>query len=128
MSEETTSEKACYLPRFLVRQGYKGWMVYDRERKGPAMVGTNPAVDLTKERADKIERTLTAECAQKRGSSQYRVDSPPNGPAPTDLGKAARPPDRGLGAKVRGTYSDYSRAAPESEHAEGLPKIDKPLW
>ena len=46
--------------RFLVRQGSKGWMVYDRERKGPAMLGTNPAVNLTKERAVQIEWTLTA--------------------------------------------------------------------
>jgi hypothetical protein len=61
MKEETTSKKASYLPRFLVRQGCKGWMVYDRERKGPAMVGTNPAVSLTKERAVEIERMLIAD-------------------------------------------------------------------
>jgi hypothetical protein len=35
-------------------------MVYDRERKGPAMVGTNPAVNLTKEHAAQIERMLLA--------------------------------------------------------------------
>jgi len=35
--------------RSLVREGCKGWMVYDRERKGPA---TNPAVNLTRERAN----------------------------------------------------------------------------
>jgi hypothetical protein len=64
MREETTSEKTSYLPRFLVRQGYKGWMVYDRERKGPAMVGTNPAVNLTKERAVEIERMLIAKIAK----------------------------------------------------------------
>jgi len=51
-------------PRFLVRQGSKGWMVYDRERKGPALVGTNPAVDLTKERAVEIERKLMAKTAK----------------------------------------------------------------
>ena len=32
--------------RFLVRKGCKGWMVYDRQRKGPAMAGTDPAVNL----------------------------------------------------------------------------------
>lgn len=53
-------------PRFLVRQGFKGWMVYDRERKGPAMVGTKPMVDLTKEQASQIERKLTAEWKSKR--------------------------------------------------------------
>jgi hypothetical protein len=45
-------------PRFLVRQGCKGWMVYDRQRKGPALVGTNPAANLTKEEADRIQRSL----------------------------------------------------------------------
>jgi hypothetical protein len=35
-------------------------MVYDRQRKGPALVGTNPAVNLTKEQANHIERTLVA--------------------------------------------------------------------
>jgi hypothetical protein len=55
------SEKTFHPSRFLVRQGYKGWMVYDRERKGPALIGTNPATDLTKEDADKIERRLRAE-------------------------------------------------------------------
>ena len=44
--------------RFLVRQGCKGWMVYDRQRKGPALVGTNPAVDLTWERANNIRQIL----------------------------------------------------------------------
>ena len=46
--------------RFFVRQGSKGWIVYDRERKGPAMVGTNPAINLTKEKAVQIEQTLVA--------------------------------------------------------------------
>jgi hypothetical protein len=54
-------DKASPPSRFLVRQGGKGWMVYDRHRKGPAMVGTRLAVNLTKEQADHIERTLTAE-------------------------------------------------------------------
>ena len=48
-------------PRFLVRQGSKGWMVYDRQRKGPALVGTNPAVNLTRERANHIAQSLTGE-------------------------------------------------------------------
>jgi hypothetical protein len=47
--------------RFFVRQGSNGWMVYDRERKGPAMVGTDPAVNLTKERAVQLEQTLAKE-------------------------------------------------------------------
>jgi hypothetical protein len=52
--------KAHTAPRFLVRQGSKGWMVYDRQRKGPALVGTNPAVNLTKEKAERIQRSLDA--------------------------------------------------------------------
>jgi hypothetical protein len=55
-------------PRFLVRQGSKGWMVYDRQRKAPAMVGTRPVVNLTKEQADEIERKLTAETEGKRSN------------------------------------------------------------
>lgn len=53
-------DKAFPPSRFLVRQGAKGWMVYDRQRKGPAMVGTSLAVNLTKQQADQIERTLMA--------------------------------------------------------------------
>jgi hypothetical protein len=47
--------------RFLVRQGSNGWMVYDRQRKGPAMIGSNlePVVNLTKEGAVRIQRSLT---------------------------------------------------------------------
>jgi hypothetical protein len=62
------SDKASTQPRFLVRQGSKGWMVYDRHRKGPALVGTNPAVNLTKEQADQIERTLTNASQRKRST------------------------------------------------------------
>ena len=40
-------------------------MVYDRQRKAPAMVGTRPLVNLTKERADEMERQLTAETEGK---------------------------------------------------------------
>jgi hypothetical protein len=46
--------------RFLVRKGSEGWMVYDRQRKGPAMVGTDLAVNLTEEQANQIKRTLMA--------------------------------------------------------------------
>jgi hypothetical protein len=54
--------------RFLVRQGSKGWMVYDRQRKAPAMVGTRPVVNLTKQQAEEIERQLTAESKSKHSS------------------------------------------------------------
>jgi hypothetical protein len=54
-----------------VRQGSKGWFVHDRERKGPALVGTDFAVELTKEQADLIQRRLTSVLEQKtpRGGS-----------------------------------------------------------
>jgi hypothetical protein len=47
--------------RFFARQGSKNWFVYDRQLKGPALIGTNPAVDLPKERAEQIQRMLVAE-------------------------------------------------------------------
>ncbi len=55
---------ASPLSRFLVRQGSNGWMVYDRQRKGPAMVRTNPAVNLTKEQANGIQLALMAPPAE----------------------------------------------------------------
>ena len=63
------SNEAYSAPRFLVRQGCKGWMVYDRERKGPALVGINPAANLTKEEAEHIQQTLTSERELKQNRS-----------------------------------------------------------
>ena len=59
------TDKELPPPRFLVRQGCKGWMVYDRERKGPALVGTNPQAGLTKEEAEGIQRSLMAKWERK---------------------------------------------------------------
>jgi hypothetical protein len=64
------SDKSPSAPRFLVRQGCKGWMVYDRQRKGPALVGTNLAVNLTRERANHIAQWLTGELQDR---SNYRA-------------------------------------------------------
>jgi hypothetical protein len=58
------------ISRFLVRQGAKGWFVYDRQRKGPALIGTDLAAGLTKERANQLRDRLSAEfenCAAPRG-------------------------------------------------------------
>lgn len=44
--------------RFLVRQGGKGWMVYDRQRKGPALIDTKFAENLTEGQAHLIKQTL----------------------------------------------------------------------
>ena len=51
-------EKASSPSRFLVRQGGNGWMVYDRQRKGPAMLGISLATNLMKEQADNIKLLL----------------------------------------------------------------------
>ncbi|MGY4624429.1 hypothetical protein [Bradyrhizobium sp. USDA 4486] len=45
--------------RFLVRTGGIGWMVYDRERKGPALIGTDWAANLTREQAEEAYRILS---------------------------------------------------------------------
>ena len=55
------SEQASAPSRFLVRQGGNGWMVYDRQRKGPAMLGASLAVNLMKEQADDIKLLLMAQ-------------------------------------------------------------------
>jgi hypothetical protein len=47
-------------------------MVYDRQRKGPALLGTDLAVNLTKEQAHHIQQVLTAEWKRKQSSSQRR--------------------------------------------------------
>jgi hypothetical protein len=60
------SNEAPSAPRFLVRQGCEGWMVYDRERKGPALVGTKMAANLTKEEAEHIQQTLMDKCERKQ--------------------------------------------------------------
>jgi hypothetical protein len=60
------ADKAPAPPRFVTRQGNKGWMVYDRQRKGPALLGTDVAVNLTKERASHIQQALTAEWKRKQ--------------------------------------------------------------
>lgn len=54
------TDGACSQNRFFVRKGGKGWMVYDRERKGPALIGTSLAANLTVEQAERIKRMLTA--------------------------------------------------------------------
>lgn len=46
--------------RFFIRMGGKGWMVYDRERKGTAAIGTDLAENLTKEHAERLQRMLAS--------------------------------------------------------------------
>ena len=60
------ADKEPAAPRFVTRQGNKGWMVYDRQRKGPALLGTDLAVNLTREQASHIQQALTAESKRKQ--------------------------------------------------------------
>jgi hypothetical protein len=46
--------------RYFVREGGRGWMVYDRERKGPALIGVDLAANLTREQAEQVELILVA--------------------------------------------------------------------
>lgn len=58
------SERGQRTSRFIVRRGSTGWMVYDRERKGPALIGTEWAANLTKEQAERAYRTLSRSVGQ----------------------------------------------------------------
>ena len=59
------TDKESAPPRYMVREGCKGWMVYDRQRKGPALVGTSPAVNLTRERASHVAHWLATAAQDK---------------------------------------------------------------
>ncbi|MDA9474849.1 hypothetical protein XI03_10135 [Bradyrhizobium sp. CCBAU 65884] len=46
-------------PRFLVRMGTTGWMVYDRERKGPALLRDHTLAEkLSQDRAEQMRQAL----------------------------------------------------------------------
>jgi hypothetical protein len=66
--DEMTDEP--HLPRFLVRRGNRGWMVWDRQTKGPAKYLRNPTVDLTEDRAREIKDRLTKHTLRKDGHGQ----------------------------------------------------------
>ncbi|MGY4622639.1 hypothetical protein [Bradyrhizobium sp. USDA 4486] len=67
MTDEVSSKG-----RFFIRMGGKGWMVYDRERKGPALIGTAWAANLTKEHAEEVLRLLTSSPLDKPLSATER--------------------------------------------------------
>ncbi|MGO4513445.1 MULTISPECIES: hypothetical protein [Bradyrhizobium] len=52
------NERASSQSRFLIRRGGNGWMVYDRERKGPALIGTDLAANLTMTEAERVKQML----------------------------------------------------------------------
>lgn len=64
--DPSLSDKAPAQSRFLVRMGGVGWMVYDRERKGPALIGTDVAANLTKEQAERAYRILSGSAEESR--------------------------------------------------------------
>jgi len=47
------------LPRFMIRQGNRGLMVWDRQRKGPAMYNGHLAIGLTELQANEIKVQLS---------------------------------------------------------------------
>jgi len=51
---------AAILPRYLVRMGIKGWMVWDRQARAPARLGRDgrPVIGLTEEQAREIRDEL----------------------------------------------------------------------
>lgn len=53
LTDETGSQS-----RFLIRMGGIGWMVYDRERRGPAVIGTELAARLTRDQAERLLHQL----------------------------------------------------------------------
>ena len=46
------------LPRFMIRQGAQGLMVWDRQRKGPALYNGHLAIGLSEFQANQIKAEL----------------------------------------------------------------------
>ena len=61
--EAVVSKRAAKTGRFLIRMGGIGWMVYDRDRRGPALMGADVAANLTKEQAEWAYRILAGSAA-----------------------------------------------------------------
>ncbi len=56
------------LPRFMVRQGTRDFMVWDRERRGPAQINNRSMIGLAKEEADILRDQLEVFYATSIGS------------------------------------------------------------
>jgi hypothetical protein len=63
--EPSLNEIAPSQSRFFIRERSEGWMVYDRERRGPALIGTHLAANLTMEQAEGVKRMLTTQPDRK---------------------------------------------------------------
>ena len=91
---------------------------------------------LAKEQAAQTERMLAAEWAQKRSRGAARStrsqEAPPNGPAPTDLGRAAGPPDGGLGAEspraVQSIALQRKKVSAQKDYLNRLPHAFEHLF
>src|SRR5258705_5968873 len=64
------TEQGPHLTRYLVRQGIKGWMVWDRQLRGPARIERRLTRGLTEEQAQQIKDELTTAAAQSSTSPQ----------------------------------------------------------
>jgi hypothetical protein len=60
MADSQMTDHPPDLPRYLIRIGLRGWMVWDRHSKGPAKFQGRRAIVLTEERAREIKEELTA--------------------------------------------------------------------
>ncbi len=59
------------------------------------------------------------------GAVRHDIELPPERPRPTDRGRAAHPPDQGLGGKRPGATSDYSRVPQKSETQKDYPMQER---
>jgi len=62
------SERLLPVCRFLIRMGGIGWMVYDRDRRGPKLIGHDVAANLTKEQAERALHALTGPAEEPESS------------------------------------------------------------
>ncbi len=62
------TEQRPHLARYLVRQGIKGWMVWDRQARGPAKIRRRLTKGLTEEQAQQIKDELTTAAARSSAS------------------------------------------------------------
>jgi hypothetical protein len=54
-----TESDPSYVERYLVRKGSRGWMVWDRQKRGPAEFGGRLEIGLTEEQAREAKDQLT---------------------------------------------------------------------
>jgi hypothetical protein len=53
------TEDPVYVERYLVRKGTSGWMVWDRQKRGPARFNGHLEIGLTEEQARETMDQLT---------------------------------------------------------------------